>query len=360
MSRRKGSKKKVTAASVSKPAKYVVSPASPVKTRSKSSKTEENEPFVRVDVGAEELAGSAAPPLSSQKPKLPKASSSGASEIKDLEERWDTRFARMETAIRSGLSQQSCAAASTLESVPSPSPAATVAVPTSVKKTSKTSKTKKKKRTRTPSPPPSDSEGSESESDSSDSSSESDSDSESGAKSKKKKKGKYDAKKFLDEGDKIDSFERLMLANLRMAAKLLKKERNITGLLQHLILLVEKADSGMFASDCLCRYDEAVHLTANEKGLRSFAKIDPATIFRFLTYDGTVAAEKAKRSAEVGRKSGRGRSSVMYSCYAYNYDTDGCKGGCGYRHICCSCGSQAHIFGACPSKKPSGGRHRQK
>ena len=124
---------------------------------------------------------------------------------------------------------------------------------------------------------------------------------------------------------------------------------------------MEKADSGMFASDCLIKYDEAVRKTASEKGLRTFGRIDPATIFRFLTYDGTVAAEKAKRAPENGgRKAGRGRSSVMYSCYAHNYDTDGCKGSCGYRHICCSCGSQSHIFAACTSKKPSSGRSRNK
>ena len=62
-----------------------------------------------------------------------------------------------------------------------------------------------------------------------------------------------------------------------MAVKLLKKERNIKGLLQHLVMVTEKAEKGMFANDSLCRYDEAVRTTASEKGLHTFGKIDPTT-----------------------------------------------------------------------------------
>ena len=93
---------------------------------------------------------------------------------------------------------------------------------------------------------------------------------------------------------------------------------------------------------------------------RMFGKIDPATIFKYLTYDGTVAAEKAKKAAEVSKKSGRSRGGVggnLYACYAFNYNAEGCKGGCGYRHICSSCGAQNHIFADCTTKKPArGGR----
>ena len=98
----------------------------------------------------------------------------------------------------------------------------------------------------------------------------------------------------------------------------------------------------------------------NEKGLRSFGKIDPAIIFKFLTYDGTVAAERAKRAAGNNQRSGQGRSGVMYSCYAHNYNAEGCKGNCGYRHICSSCGSQSHVYGDCQSQKPSSGHPKHK
>ena len=277
--------------------------------------------------------------------------------VNNLESRWDERFSRMETAIRSGLTSSATVSTAWATGV-QPAVAAVVSSKGKEKK-SKTDTSKKQSRHRSPSPELS---SSESESDSSSSSSDDDSESDREVlpkrKSKKKKKGKYDASKFLDEGDKIDSFERLILANLRMAIKLLKKEHNIKGLLQHLVLITEKAEKCMFANDSLCKYDEAVRATANEKGLRTFGKIDPTTIFKFLTYDGTLAAERAKHAADSNKKQSRGRSGAMYACYAYNNTSEGCKGNCGYRHICSSGGAQNHLIGVCPTRKPSSGRSK--
>ena len=252
---------------------------------------------------------------------------------------------------------EAAAAPPVAASVPAESQASSAKV-----KSSHSLKKKKKSKHRSPSPVSSSSESDSSESSSSESEFESDSEPDTPKKKskKKKKKGKYDASKFLDEGDKVDSFERLILANLRMAIKLLKKERNIKGLLQHLVMVTEKAEKGMFASDSLCKYDEAVRNIASEKGLHSFSKIDPNTIFKFLTYDGTLAAERAKRATETGRRQGRGRSGVLYACYAFNNASEGCKGNCGYRHNCSSCGAQNHIFGDCLVKKPPAGRGRHK
>ena len=214
----------------------------------------------------------------------------------------------------SGLTQSSVSPRSVTDwGAEAPEPAAVV-VSAGKEKTAKLSvkvkKTKKKSEHRSPSreSSSSDSEGSEWESSSSSSSSESESEPEtSSTKKRSKKKDKYNSSKFLPEDKKIDNFVCLMLVNLRMTLKLLKKERNIKGLLQHLIMVAEKAETGMFANDTLCSYDEAVRITVSEKGLRSFGKIDPATIFKFLTYDGTVAAEKAKRAAETGKRQSRGR-----------------------------------------------------
>ena len=106
----------------------------------------------------------------------------------------------------------------------------------------------------------------------------------------------------------------------------------------------------MFANDSLYRHDEPVRINANERGLHSFGKIDPGTIFKLLTYDGMVVDEKAKKAAESSRHQGRGRQGVMYPCYAYNNASEGCKGNCGYHHICSLCGSQGHVFADCTSR----------
>ena len=368
-----GNKKRISRkkSSGSKASKFLVSTPEPTVTRSKSTKKD-----LSLDSLPTEDVASPGASLTTGNPVAltpPESSLSAVELVKSLEERWDTCFSKMETAIRSGLSQSSVASASGISQPPTSPAAAAVISPSETeskeKKKKSTSskdgkKKKKKKRRRTPSPVQSSSSGSEfsdSSSDESESSSDSESsEDESTTKKKSKKKGKYDAEKYLDEGDKIDSFERLVLANLRMTLKLFRKKRNIKGLLQHLIMVVEKAATGMFANDSLCKYNEAVRLMAGEKGLYSFGKIDPATIFKFLTYDGTVAAERAKKAAEGSRRSGRGRSGNLFACYAFNYSVEGCKGGCGYRHVCSSCGAHGHLFADCTTKKPPTGKSAKK
>ena len=370
MPRKKASKKKMT---VQKGSKHVLPPPSPVGTRSKSAKSDL--------ATSEELRESGIPLVVSPPAPGPSAAVDvdqhhpAPDIVQDLEDRWDARFARMETAIRSGLTHSSLSSGSTVEPVsvttpaptaiaapaasPAPAPSATIPVKGKSSKSSRSSKKKSKHRSPSPVSSSSDESSDSESSSSSDGESERENDSPS-TKKRSKKKGKYDSSKYLPEGKKMDSFEHMMLANLKMALKLLRKERNIKGLLQHLILVAEKAETGTFANDPSCKYDEAVRLNANERGLRSFGNIDPATIFKFLTYDGTLAAERARKSVESTKRQGRGRSSVMYSCYAYNNASEGCKGNCGYRHICSSCGAQGHIFADCTLRRPSAGRGKHR
>ena len=347
--------------------KYVIPPSSQLGTRSQALRSGNNASYAKTSGQQAVLAPAPAPaPAAAMVPEASPAESSPEGTlplIKDMETRWDARFARMETAIRSGLTNPSGASGPpTVSTAVLPGPGAAAPAPAAVidtkKKSSRSSKsTKKKVRERSPSPGSVSSDGSDhSDNSSSSSESESEEEEETKKKTKKKKKGKYDTSKLLDEGDKIYSFERLILANLRMAVKLLKMERNIKGLLQHLVMVTEKAEKVTFASDSLCKYDEAVHATASEKGFRSYGRIDPVTIFKFLTYDGTVAAERAKRAAETNKKQARGCSGPLYDCYAYNNTSEGCKGNGGFRHICSSCGAQNHLIGECPTRKPWTGR----
>ena len=269
--RKKSSKKRESA---QKSSKYVIPDPSPVRTRSKSSTVDEIDPRNKLPSSQPSV-----PPLVAENttpPPMDNQSPDAFQLVKALEERWDCRFSKMETAIRTGLSQNSssqasvsapAAAAVTPAAVPSTAP---VAVASSSEKSKKLKK-KRKSRRRSPSLDSSSEESDYYQSSSAESDSSSDSETEevssskASSKRKSKKKGKYDASRYLDEGDKIDSFSRLILANLRMVLKLFKKKRNLKGLLQHLIMVVEKADTGMFANDSLCRYDEAMRKLASEK-----------------------------------------------------------------------------------------------
>ena len=93
-----------------------------------------------------------------------------------------------------------------------------------------------------------------------------------------------------------------------MALSLYKKKRDIRGFLEHVILVAEKADGPLFASEALIQYDESVKSTAKERGLKSFRKIDPANIVKHLSYDGTQLAMNAKRNVQSARKPRSGES----------------------------------------------------
>ena len=250
MPRNKSSKKKSMATKVSK---YVIPPMSPVGTRSKSSRDGDN--------SQRDVAAPPEPPAAVAVSSAPTevSTTDTASLVKDLEQRWDVHFAKIETAIRSGLSSSSRASsvhrAAVPPSVPTPTPPSTSAVPEAAvlvekpksSKSSRSSRKRHKHRHRTPSPVSSSDDDAGSSSSSSSSSSESETENDSSSTKKRtKKKGKYDSSRFLPEGKRMDTFERMTLANLKMALKLLKKKRNIKGLLQHMIMVSEKAETGMF------------------------------------------------------------------------------------------------------------------
>ena len=93
---------------------------------------------------------------------------------------------------------------------------------------------------------------------------------------RKSRCGKYCTSKYLKEGDKVDSFERLMLANIKMALALYRKKMDVKGFLKHLVLVAEKIDSGHFAPEPLIAYDDSVQESARKAGIRAFGKIDPS------------------------------------------------------------------------------------
>ena len=115
------------------------------------------------------------------------------------------------------------------------------------------------------------------------------------------------------------------------------------------ILIADKADKDVFKSTALCDYVSTIKRTASEKGLRSIGKTNPVAIIEHLSSDGTqaTAAAKAKRS-DTKRKS-KTASGVVYSCFKFN-TPEGCKGNCGFRHICLSCESHNHIAVDCPRR----------
>ena len=172
----------------------------------------------------------------------------------------------------------------------------------------------------------------------------------------KRRKGKFDTSKYLRDGDKLNTYERLVLANLKMARKFYKKERDILGFLDHMILVAEKAEKRVLASEALIGYDESVKESAKENGLKVFKKVDPANIVKHLSYDGTQLAVNSRRPnasrTTASRSSASGPNlNHNFACIKFNFTQSGCKAGssCRYKHICSACGGSGHSNGDCPN-----------
>ena len=123
-----------------------------------------------------------------------------------------------------------------------------------------------------------------------------------------------------------------------------------------MILVAEKAERRVFASEALIGYDESVKDSAKENGLSAFKKVDPANIVKHLSYDGTQLAVNSRRPNTSRNTSSRGSGSGPtlnhnFACIKFNFAQGGCKAGssCRYKHICSACGGPGHSNGDCPN-----------
>ena len=373
--KKSSSKKQV----VQKPAKFTIPDKSPVRTRSVTGSVANVIVPPVVETSAERPAVSV---VNSDVPKvvIPSSRQSSTSRNSSIEEMIDLkledRFSRMETSLRSSITSAITSAPAgqprpptvtdNPKSVDAPPPASKEPEPSTSgsSRSRHESRHRRHRRRRSPSSSSSSSDSSRSSSRSSSSSSDSDSSADSRRRSrdkrdkkeKKKRKYTFDTSKYLKEGDKLLSYERLVLANACMALKLYKKKKDIKGFLQHVVLIAEKAETRVFARESLIRYDESVKEAAKEKGIKVFGRVDPATIMRHLCYDGTQVAVSSKRSGNSGFANYRpavpsGNHSPNYACLKYNFAREGCRNGrnCRYKHICSACSSSGHVNNDCPN-----------
>ena len=354
-----GGQKKKSGAKSGKHPKYVIPPPSPVRTRSVAASSTAPSKKKKSATATPTLASSTAPValIASPVESHAQAPSSFSSEISALEDRFEDRMSKMETTIRSSLTQGTVASGSQPSAVSVVAAAAAPAAPL-------------------PSAPARGSSRSSSSSSSSSdyrssslSSSSSDSDSSrhrrhhrrhkkhrsrTRSSSRRPKHSKYSSARYLREKETVDSYERLVLVNARMALALLRRKKNISSLLKHIILIAEKAVPDVFESAALIGYDESVKEMAKECGMSAFKKVDPPTIVKHLSYDGTKGANAAKKGF-ASRKVGNVKSFAPASgnktgcCLKFNFDPRGCTRGkdCFYKHVCSACGGKGHINDSC-------------
>ena len=175
--------------------------------------------------------------------------------------------------------------------------------------------------------------------------------SSSAKKSSKKKRTKYNRKHQLGRKP-IKNADTLLVCLVKLLRKAYKKGKDVGGLIDHLLVMAEKTESGYYKLECLTGYDDDCRERANEEGIKSFGEINAATVLRFLSYDSTAAARK--QSVSQTQTQGK-KSSQRGYCFNFNSQS-GCDGaGCNFRHVCMFCGDSTHGSVGCKRSKSSSG-----
>ena len=133
--------------------------------------------------------------------------------------------------------------------------------------------------------------------------------------------GKYSTLKYLPVFKTVTTYERLVLANLRMLCRFFKKERDINGMLDHFILLAEKAEKDVFIDEALLSYDKSVKDWAKEHGLKKFDTLNPSEIVKHLSYDGTKAGSSklSRRAPKQQQQQQQQQQSLGFPSHASNF-----------------------------------------
>ena len=152
-----------------------------------------------------------------------------------------------------------------------------------------------------------------------------------------KKRTKYNRKHQL-KGKAVKNANMLIVCLVRLLRRCYNKGKDVGDLINHLLVMAEKTETGMYQLDCLLGYDDECREHANERGIKSFAEIKPATVLRFLSYDSTTAARKQSQNSQSSQAQSK-KSGQRGFCYDFNTQVGCDNGACNFRHTCMFCGS---------------------
>ena len=122
------------------------------------------------------------------------------------------------------------------------------------------------------------------------------------------------------------------------------------GLIDHLLVMTEKAETGYYQLACLVRYDDECREIASGKGLRLFGGVKPSTVLKFLCYDSTNSARR-QHGSQATHSGQRKRQEPKGFCFKFN--GSGCNtSSCQLKHTM-FCGDSSHGSQACKKGKRS-------
>ena len=166
------------------------------------------------------------------------------------------------------------------------------------------------------------------------------------------KKGKYDRKRQMERGDTIDNADMLLVYLIRLLRKYYKRGKRVGGLIDHVLVMAEKNETGYYKLASLVGYDDECREVASEKGLKTFGDVKPSTVLKFLCYDSTKSAKNqgVQQGQNQTNPGQRRKSEGKGSCFKFN--GSGCHShSCQFEHACMFCGDTAHGSQGCRERK---------
>ena len=158
------------------------------------------------------------------------------------------------------------------------------------------------------------------------------------------KSSRFSHHRHINKGESVKTYEKLMCVSLRVLQDLLARGEDISGFINHLVVLSDKAETKFYRNDSLVAYDKAVRMAAAEKGIKKFAEVDSTLVMLHLGFDSAVSHRKpATTNSQKTKKSGY--------CFRFNGpDTCGNQN-CAYKHECSTCGDSSHGCYTCKRVK---------
>ena len=167
-------------------------------------------------------------------------------------------------------------------------------------------------------------------------------------KNAKKKKNPFDHQAFIKKGEKVVSFEDLMVVLFKTMSKMVEMKGDVKGAINHGLFMSEKASKNVFINEAFVSYDEDVRKRAGDDGPSAFGTVLQEDVFTHFCLENT---KKQRAAAKQQSKPTRVKADKI--CHRFN-DAGCTSKTCTYSHKCSSCEGWGH------SKKNCGEADKKK
>ena len=161
----------------------------------------------------------------------------------------------------------------------------------------------------------------------------------------KRKRNPFDHANFNKKGEKVDSFEKIMIVTFKTIEQLLNMGKDVKGLVRHGLALSEKASTGFYKVDAFVSYDDSVRERAGRQGPSTFGVVNQDDVMRYFCVDNAERSRNAKASQSTGKK----KSDKV--CLKFNSDTGCTFRFCNFVHRCVACDDAGHSKKDCKAIK---------